>query len=77
MHNFYYFIIVHSFSLFGLYYPLPPPIIFSSYFHMIQISISRHKMLTNGSFVSLKDIPSGSEEGSTRMTSSTLDDSNG
>jgi len=37
----------------------------------------RHKVLTNGSFVSLKDIPSGSEEGSTRMTSSTLDDSNG
>ena len=34
-------------------------------------------MLTNGSFVSLKDIPSGSEEGSTRLTSSTLDDSNG
>ena len=36
----------------------------------------RHKMLTNGSFVSLKDIPTGSEEGSTRLTSSTVDDSN-
>jgi hypothetical protein len=36
----------------------------------------RHKMLTNGSFVSLKDIPTGSEEGSTRLTSSTMDDSN-
>jgi hypothetical protein len=35
----------------------------------------RHKMLTNGSFVSLKDIPTGSEEGSTRLTSSTVDDS--
>ena len=33
-------------------------------------------MLTNGSFVSLKDIPTGSEEGSTRLTSSTVDDSN-
>merc|ERR1719270_511596 len=36
----------------------------------------RHKMLTNGSFVSLKDIPTGSEEGSTRLTASTVDDSN-
>ena len=35
-------------------------------------------MLTNGSFVSLKDIPGGSEEGSTRLTTSTgTDDSNG
>ena len=34
-------------------------------------------MLTNGSFVSLKDIPGGSEEGSTRLTTSTgTDDSN-
>merc|ERR1712083_23859 len=32
-------------------------------------------MLTNGSFVSLKDIPTGSEEGSTRLTTSTVDDS--
>jgi hypothetical protein len=40
----------------------------------------RHKVLTNGSFVSLKDIPSGGssdEGGSTRLTASTLDDSNG
>merc|ERR1712106_972182 len=36
----------------------------------------RHKVLTNGSFVSLKDIPTGSEEGSTRLTASTVDDSN-
>merc|ERR1719433_388264 len=36
----------------------------------------RHKMLTNGSFVSLKDIPTGSDEGSTRLTTSTVDDSN-
>merc|ERR1719189_1399820 len=36
----------------------------------------RHKMLTNGSFVSLKDIPTGSDEGSTRLTASTVDDSN-
>merc|ERR1712045_678091 len=36
----------------------------------------RHKMLTNGSFVSLKDIPTGSDEGSTRLTTSTMDDSN-
>merc|ERR1712123_338076 len=35
----------------------------------------RHKVLTNGSFVSLKDIPTGSEEGSTRLTASTVDDS--
>lgn len=35
----------------------------------------RHKVLTNGSFVSLKDIPTGSEEGSTRLTTSTVDDS--
>ena len=33
-------------------------------------------MLTNGSFVSLKDIPTGSDEGSTRLTASTVDDSN-
>ena len=33
-------------------------------------------MLTNGSFVSLKDIPTGSDEGSTRLTTSTVDDSN-
>merc|ERR1719420_866214 len=33
----------------------------------------RHKVLTNGSFVSLKDIPTGSEEGSTRLTASTVD----
>ena len=34
-------------------------------------------MLTNGSFVSLKDIPGGSEEGSARLTASTgTDDSN-
>jgi hypothetical protein len=40
----------------------------------------RHKVLTNGSFVSLKDIPSGGssdEGGSTRLTTSTLDDSHG
>merc|ERR1719433_983694 len=36
----------------------------------------RHKVLTNGSFVSLKDIPTGSDEGSTRLTTSTVDDSN-
>jgi len=36
----------------------------------------KHRMLTNGSFVSLKDIPTGSEEGSTRLTTSTVDDSN-
>merc|ERR1719410_1773931 len=38
----------------------------------------RHKVLTNGSFVSLKDIPSGcSEEGSARLTASTGTDDSG
>ena len=43
----------------------------------VLIQKSFFQMLTNGSFVSLKDIPGGSEEGSTRLTTSTgTDDSN-
>ena len=47
----------------------------SNQFKTLTRSPRRHKMLTNGSFATLRETPSGNDCGSTQLTTSTLDES--